>query len=66
MSKVSEFEKLRFEVEENTKAIIERKEALEKELQEVKNTLVEKDAVLKTTPKFKRLITKASMTALPS
>nr|POE88894.1 hypothetical protein CFP56_47447 [Quercus suber] len=34
MSKVSEFEKLQAEAKENTKAITERKEALEKELQE--------------------------------
>lgn len=35
MNKVSESEKLRFEAEKNTKAITERKEALEKELQEI-------------------------------
>ena len=47
MNKVSEFEKLRTEDEENTKANTERKEALEKELQKVKKTLEEKDAKLK-------------------
>lgn len=47
MNKVSKFEKLRVEVKENTKANIERKEALMKELQEVKKTLTEKDAKLK-------------------
>lgn len=47
MNKVSEFEKLRAEAEENTKANTERNEALEKELQEVKKALTEKDAKLK-------------------
>lgn len=41
------FKKLRAEAEENTKANTERKEALEKELQEVKKALTEKDAKLK-------------------
>ena len=36
MNKVSESERLQFEVEENTKAITKRVEALEKELQEAK------------------------------
>lgn len=35
MNKVSEFEKLRAEAEENIKAITERKEALEKETEEM-------------------------------
>lgn len=47
MNKVSESKKLQAEVEENTKAIIERKEALKKEVMEVKKALAEKDATLK-------------------
>ena len=47
MSKVSESEKFRAEAKENTKAVAERKEALEQELVEVKKTLVEKEAELK-------------------
>ena len=47
MNKVSKSKKLRAEAEENTKANTKRKEALEKELQEVKKTLTEKDAKLK-------------------
>ena len=47
MRKVSESKKLRAEAEENTKAIIERKDALEKELVGVKKALAEKDAALK-------------------
>lgn len=47
MNKIYEFEKLRAEVEENTKAITERKGALDKELQEVKKALAEKDVELK-------------------
>lgn len=47
MNKVSESKKLRSKAKENSKAITERKEALEKELQEVKKTLVEKDVTLK-------------------
>ena len=46
MSKVSESEKFRVEAKENTKAVAERKEALEQELVEVKKTL-EKEAELK-------------------
>ena len=42
MNKVFESEKLCSKVEENTKAITERKGALENELQEVKKTLEEK------------------------
>lgn len=47
MNKVSKLEKLRFEVEENTKAITERKKALKKELQEVKKAIEDKSAKLK-------------------
>lgn len=47
INKVSESEKLRSEAEEHTKAITERKEVLEKELQEVKKALKEKNAKLK-------------------
>jgi len=47
MRKVSESKKLRAEAEENTKAIIERKDALEKELVEVKKALAKKGAALK-------------------
>ena len=47
MNKVFESEKLRAEAEENTKAVTERKEALEQELVEVKKTLTEKEAELK-------------------
>ena len=47
MSKVSESEKLRAEAKENTKAVAERKEALEQELVEVKKTLTENEAELK-------------------
>ena len=47
MNKVSESEKLRYEAEKNTKAITERKEALEKELQEIQKDLEAKIAELK-------------------
>ncbi|XP_050283530.1 uncharacterized protein LOC126723780 [Quercus robur] len=47
MNKVYESKRLRFEAEENIKAITERKEALRKELQEMKKAFVEKDAELK-------------------
>ena len=47
MNKVSESERLRAEIKENTKAINERKEALEKELQEMKTAFVKKNAKLK-------------------
>ena len=47
INKVSESEKLRAEAREKTKAISERKEALEKELKETKKALAEKDAKLK-------------------
>ena len=47
MNKVSESEKLRAEVEENTKAITERKGALEKEIEEMKKASAEKEAELK-------------------
>lgn len=47
MNKVSYSKKLRVDAEENTEAITERKEALEKELQDVKKTLAKKDAKLK-------------------
>ena len=47
MNKVSEFEKLQSEAKENTKAITERKEALEKELQEMKKAHKDKSAELK-------------------
>ena len=46
MNKVSELEKLRSEAKENTKAIIERKEALEKGLQEIKKKLEDKNSKL--------------------
>lgn len=48
MNKIFESERLQFEVEENTKAIIEKVEALENELQEAKTTLVGIDAELKS------------------
>lgn len=48
MNRVSESKRLRFEAEENTKAITERVEALEKELQEAKTALAGKDAELKS------------------
>ena len=48
MNKVSESERLQFEVEENTKAITKRVEALEKELQEAKTAFAGKDAKLKS------------------
>nr|POF01571.1 hypothetical protein CFP56_66304 [Quercus suber] len=47
MNKVFVLEKLRSEAEENTKAITNRKEALEKELQEAKEKLKEMEAELK-------------------
>lgn len=47
MNKVSKFERLRFKAKENTKAITERAEALEKELQQARTTLAGKDAKLK-------------------
>ncbi|KAK9984723.1 hypothetical protein SO802_034248 [Lithocarpus litseifolius] len=47
MNKVSKSEKLRFKAEENTKVKTERKDALKKELQEIKKALAEKDAELK-------------------
>ena len=46
MNKVSESKKLRAEVKENTKAITKRKEALEKEVMELKKAFAEKDATL--------------------
>ena len=48
MNKVSKSERLQFEVEENTKAITKRVEALEKELQETKTAFAGKDAKLKS------------------
>ena len=47
INKVFESKKLHSEAEENTKAITKRKEALEKELQEAKEKLEEKEAKLK-------------------
>nr|POF00836.1 hypothetical protein CFP56_73707 [Quercus suber]POF22879.1 hypothetical protein CFP56_38166 [Quercus suber] len=47
INKVSESKRLRVEAYENTRAIAERTEALEKELQEVKKALKDKDAELK-------------------
>lgn len=47
MNKVSEFERLQSEAKENTKSIMEKAEALEKELQEARKALVDKDAELK-------------------
>lgn len=69
MNKVFELEKLRFEAEDNTKAIIERKEALEKELLEAKEKLGKKEAELRplllwTTRRFKLHITKARLITL--
>lgn len=69
MNKVFESEKLRFEAEDNTKAIIERKEALEKELLEAKEKLGKKEAELRplllwTTRRFKLHITKARLITL--
>ena len=48
MNKVFEFKKLRVEAEENTKAITERKEALEKEIKEMKKAFAEKETELKS------------------
>ena len=48
MNKVFESERLQLEVEEITKAITERVEALEKELKEARTTLAGKDAELKS------------------
>lgn len=69
MNKVFESEKLRFEAEDNTKAITERKEALEKELLEAKEKLGKKEAELRplllwTTRRFKLHITKARLITL--
>lgn len=71
MNKVFELEKqkLRFEAEDNTKAITERKEALEKELLEAKEKLGKKEAELRplllwTTRRFKLHITKARLITL--
>ena len=47
MNKVSESERLQSEAEENTKTIMERAETLEKELEEAKKMLAEKDVELK-------------------
>lgn len=47
MSKVSKSEKLHSKAKKNTNAIAERKEALEKELQETKKTLEDKNVELK-------------------
>ena len=47
MNKVSESERLQSEAEENTKTIMERAETLEKELEEAKKMLVDKDVELK-------------------
>lgn len=47
MKKFFESERLQFEAEQNTKAIIERAKALEKEFQEAKTAFVGKDAELK-------------------
>lgn len=69
MNKVFKSEKLRFKAEDNTKAITERKEALEKELLEAKEKLEEKVAKLRplllwTTRRFKLHITKARLITL--
>lgn len=69
MNKVFESEKLRFEAEDNTKAITERKEALEKELLEAKQKLGKKEAELRplllwTMRRFKLHITKARLITL--
>lgn len=42
MNKVSKLERLRSEVEENTKVITERAEALKKELQEARKALADR------------------------
>ena len=47
MNKVSESERLQSEAEENTKTIMERAETLEKELEEAKKMLADKDVELK-------------------
>ena len=46
MNKVSKTKKLRAKAKENTKAITERKEGLEKEVMELKKALAEKDDTL--------------------
>lgn len=48
MKKVSESEWLRSEAEENTKTILERAEALEKEPQQSRKAFIDKDAELKS------------------
>lgn len=47
MNKVSKSKRLRSKAKENTKTIMKRAEALEKELQEARKALVDKDAKLK-------------------
>ena len=49
MSKLAKSERLWAEAEQNTKAIIERKDALEKELEETKKAFAKKSAKLEAT-----------------
>ena len=49
MSKLMKSERLWVEAEQNTKAITERKDALEKELEETKKAFAEKSAELEAT-----------------
>ena len=49
MSKLAKSERLWAEVEQNTKAIIERKDALEKELEETKKAFAKKSTKLEAT-----------------
>ncbi|KAK9991143.1 hypothetical protein SO802_026128 [Lithocarpus litseifolius] len=70
MNKVLEYERLRSEAKENTKAITERAEALEKKLQEARKALADKDAKLKAhmaanDAKIQEAYYRANMTALP-
>ena len=48
MNKVSESKSLQFEVEENTKTIMEKVEILEKELEQARKALTDKGAELKS------------------
>nr|POF02064.1 hypothetical protein CFP56_18187 [Quercus suber] len=64
MNKVSEFEKLRAEAEENTKAIAERKEAFEKVLEKMKKALVEKEVEMKVQQNLQTFFSKGRFVAL--
>lgn len=70
MNKVSKSERLQFEAEENTKSIMERVEALKKDLQKAWKAPAHKDVELNSywqlmMQGFKRPTTRANMTALP-